>query len=129
MADAYIADATVLIDYLRAAPSAIEFLTPLLDRRAIVLHPAVLAEVLWGARDRRHLVQLDTELAKLKQCSIKSADMLTAIALVRTLTLSHGVGWPDCFIAATCLRLRLPLMTLNDRHFKPIRGLSVIRPY
>jgi hypothetical protein len=41
----------------------------------------------------------------------------------------HGVGWPDCLIAATCIRLGLPLVTLNDKHFRAIRGLRVVRPY
>ena len=35
----------------------------------------------------------------------------------------------DCLIAATCLRLGLPLVTVNDKHFRPIRRLRVIRPY
>jgi predicted nucleic acid-binding protein len=43
--------------------------------------------------------------------------------------LSTRLGWPDCLIAAAALRLDLPLVTLNDKHFKPIRGLRVVRPY
>jgi predicted nucleic acid-binding protein len=129
VADRYLADASVLIDQLRGVPAAVAFLAPLLNQRLVVLHPAVHAEVLSGARDRRHLVGLDLAMASLRGCAIKGADMNLAIDLVRTHTLSHGIGWPDCLIAATCLRLGLPLVTLNDRHFKPIRGLSVIRPY
>jgi predicted nucleic acid-binding protein len=89
----------------------------------------VQAEVLSGARDRRHLTMLDAALADLRRYTVKTADMSTTIGLVRDYTLAHGIGWPDCLIAATCLRLSLPLVTLNDKHFKSIRGLSVLRPY
>ncbi len=44
-------------------------------------------------------------------------------------SLSHGVGWPDCLIAATALRLGLPVVTLNDKRFKVFKGLRVVRPY
>ena len=33
---------------------------------------------------------------------------------------------PDC---GDVLRLGLPLLTLNDKHFKAIRGLRVVRLY
>ena len=48
---------------------------------------------------------------------------------VARLNLSHGIGWPDCLIGATALRLRVAVVTLNDKHFKAIRGLRVVRPY
>jgi predicted nucleic acid-binding protein len=61
--------------------------------------------------------------------TVKSADMERAVQFVRAYTLAHGTGWPDCLLAATCLRLEVPVVTLNDKHFSPIRGLAVIRPY
>jgi predicted nucleic acid-binding protein len=124
-----VVDATVLIDQLRGVTAATEYLTPLLTRRVLVLHPAVHAEVLSGARDKKHLHALDAALGMLKRCAMKGADMSVALDLVRSHTLTHKIGWPDCLIAATCLRLNLPLVTVNDKHFKAIRNLSVIRPY
>lgn len=129
MADALVVDATILIDQLRGVRAATEYLAPLLNRRVVVLHPAVHAEVLSGARDRRHLALLDAALADLKRCRIKGDDMGKAVELVRSYRLACGIGWPACLIAATCLRLRLPVVTLNDEHFRAIRGLSVVRPY
>lgn len=129
VADGLVVDATVLIDQLRGVPAAVEYISPLLNRHLVVLHPAVHAEVLTGARDRRHLAALDSALRELKRCTLKNADMTVALDLVRSHTLTHRIGWPDCLIAATCLRLKLPLITINDKHFKAIRGLSVVRPY
>jgi predicted nucleic acid-binding protein len=48
---------------------------------------------------------------------------------MQTFTLSHGLEIPDALIAATALELSLPLYTLNDRHFRMIPGLTVLRPY
>jgi len=79
--------------------------------------------------DRRHMNALDVALADKKRCTIKGADMNVALDLLRAYSLAHRIGWADCFIAATCLRLRIPLVTFNDKHFKPIPGLSVLRPY
>ena len=60
---------------------------------------------------------------------MRNLDFVAGLGLVQRHTLGLSIGWPDCLIAATCLRLDLPLVTLNDKHFKPIRGLSVLRPY
>jgi toxin FitB len=39
-----------------------------------------------------------------------------------------GVPLPDALIAATALRLSLPVVTRNRKHFEPIDGLSVRAP-
>jgi hypothetical protein len=129
MADALVVDATVLIDHLRRRADATRYLAPLFLRRAVALHPAVLAEVLSGARDAQHLRALDKALADVPLLRVKALDFDAALDFLRASRLSHGIGWPDCLIAATCLRLGLAVVTLNDRHFRAIRGLRVIRPY
>lgn len=122
-------DATVLIDHLRGHPDATAYLAPLVLSGAAVIHPAVLAEVLSGARDARHLRMLDIALSDLRILRVRGDDLVRTVDLVRSYRLSAGIGWPDCLIAATALRLSLPVTTLNDKHFKAIRGLRVIRPY
>lgn len=129
MDDALVVDATVFIDHLRNRAVATGYLAPLLSNRNVVLHPAVLAEVLTGARDKRHLAALDAALGEVRRCTVKGSDMTVAVNLVRQHTLAAGIGWPDCLIAATCMRLGLPVVTLNDKHFRAVRGLSVVRPY
>jgi predicted nucleic acid-binding protein len=39
-----------------------------------------------------------------------------------------GLGQPDALIAASALARRLPLFTLNVRHFARVKGLSLINP-
>jgi predicted nucleic acid-binding protein len=129
VAEALVVDATVLIDHLRGHADATGYLSPLLARKAVALHPAVHAEVLCGARDARHLRALDITLGSVRTIRARGDDFVRALDLVRSHRLPSGIGWADCLIAATALRLRLPVVTLNDKHFKAVRGLRVIRPY
>ena len=82
-----------------------------------------------GARDRRQVGRIEKRLNQMPQAAVVPADFDHCRAFVKRYTLPFGVGWPDCLIAATALRLRLPVVTLNDKHFRVIRGLRVMRPY
>ena len=129
MASTLLVDASLIIDLLRGHADATAYLAPLLARRVVVSHPAIISEVLSGARDQRHLRSLDAALAPLPLLRVRSSDFDASLDLLRTYRLSTGIGWADCLIAATALRLGVPFVTLNDKHFRPIRGLKVIRPY
>ena len=43
--------------------------------------------------------------------------------------LSYGVGFLDCLIAATAYEKNVPIATLNDKHFKQLTDITIIRPY
>ena len=52
-----------------------------------------------------------------------------AIDLARTLKRGNVlIDYKDLTIAATALQVRSPLATINAKHFKHIKGLSVISP-
>jgi predicted nucleic acid-binding protein len=129
MADLLVLDTAVLIDYQRRSEPARAFVLPLIARNVAAVHPAAAAEMIDGALHRRDLEDTLKLLASLRRLVVKPGDFDRCLSLQTELRLSHGVTWPDCLIAATCIRLDVPLVTLNDRHFKPIRELSVIRPY
>ena len=57
------------------------------------------------------------------------SDADLSIDLLKSCRLSHGVGWPDCLIAATALRSSLTVVTTNVKHFSVIPTLQVVRPY
>lgn len=127
MAD-LVLDASFLIDLTRNVARALAFAREGSSAR-FLLHPASEAEVLVGARDRTELRILVAALGGFRRARPTDDDFDHCIAFVRRYSLSHGIGWPDCLIAATALRLALPIVTLNDKHFAPIRGLRVVRPY
>lgn len=41
---------------------------------------------------------------------------------------NQEIGVKDVLIAAICLEHDLPLLTLNDRHFARVTGLTVLTP-
>ena len=129
MPDRLVIDTSVLIDFRRDHAGARSFVTALLDKNVMVVHPVAAAELLEGVRDRADQQKSLEFLVMFKRLAVKTADFEMCLSLMSQVRLSHGVGWADCLIAATCIRLGLPLVTLNDKHFRAIRGLRVVRPY
>lgn len=129
MAERLVLDTSVLIDYKRKRPEAGRFVTGLVGHNAGWVHPVAVAELVEGVRDRADLTETMAFLLTLRRVPVKHADLEQCIVLLARFGLSHGVGWPDCLMAATCLRLDLPFVTVNDRDFRIFRGLKVVRPY
>jgi predicted nucleic acid-binding protein len=50
---------------------------------------------------------------------------MTAIELIKTYRLSHGLAIPDALIAATAIITELELFTYNQRDFRFISGLKL----
>ena len=84
-------------------------------------------EVLQGMRNKAELVavkkMLDKRSAKL--LPVTEAVTLRAIALMESLTLSHGLQMGDALVAATALDHGLPVLTANVKHFSAVQGLQV----
>jgi len=124
-----IVDSAVLIDYLRGHPAAVSYLNGLRAVGTITTHTVAVAELLEGARDAKDLTALRTFLGSFNVIAPTESDALLSIDLLAGFRLSRGVGWPDCLIAATAIRLGRPVATTNIKHFSPFPNLQVIRPY
>lgn len=129
MAELLVVDTSVLIDVRRNVSHAVEYVAELAARRLAAIHPVSVGEMLDGVLNRRHLDETMEFLTAFRRLKVKTVDFDRCIGIQVETRLPFGVGWPDCLIAATCIRLALPLVTLNDKHFRPIRGMKVIRPY
>jgi predicted nucleic acid-binding protein len=129
VADMQVVDTSVLIDQRRGVQSAARYVSDLAARNIAAIHPVTAAEMITGTPDRSPLARVKAMLSPFRALAVRNTDFVLAIELLERHVLAVRIGWPDCLIAATCLRLDLPLVTLNDKHFKPIRGLSVVRPY
>ena len=127
-ASKYLLDSSVLIDLSLGLEDAAAFVAEF-GPSALLIHPAAEAELLAGARDLRDLRSLNELARQFRRVPITASDFDHCLAFVSRFTLSHGVGWPDCLIAATALRLDASVITLNEKHFRAIRGLGVLRPY
>lgn len=122
-------DTSILIDYMRGHTAATAWLDATRLSVGLFTHAIVAAELLKGARDRREQQHIDRFLTRFTVLPATDADSLAGVDLVRQFHLSHSVGVLDCLIAATCVRLGAPVATINSKHFIPIPGLVVVRPY
>ncbi len=125
----FVLDTNTLIDHARGIPGIEEFLNSRSPADRPAVHAVSAAEFLAGCKNKIELVAGRGLLRRFRLILPSSADFRHCLVLVQSGSLSHGVGWPDCLLAATCLRLQMPIVTLNVKHFKPIKGLKVVRPY
>src|SRR2546429_449874 len=79
--------------------------------------------------DGTDLAGLTPSLSTFNVIPPNEADAAASVDLLKGFRLSHGVGWPDCLIAATALRLGWSVVTTNLKHFSPLPNLQVVRPY
>lgn len=50
-----------------------------------------------------------------------------ATVFIEQFSLSHGLGIPDAFVAATAFERGIPLATSNYKDYKMIKGLEIVR--
>jgi len=122
-------DATILIDASNNHQRALPYVDNLLLTQSAATHAQVVAEVLTVTRDSRELAKLQRFMRRFNLLHANEADSQSALLYLTRFHLSHDLGFGDCLIGSTALRLNLPVATLNDRHFRLFPGLKVIRPY
>lgn len=122
-------DSSIIIDFLRGQEAAARFLESARSPNATLTHAVVVAEVLTGARnlaEQRAILEL---FGAFQIVPVTEQDSGQSLRLLARFRLSHHTGWHDCLIASACLRLDLQVATLNDKHFRAIPGMRVVRPY
>ncbi len=122
-------DTDILIDSGRGLADAQRFVSDQYRAGAIRISIISAMELIRGCRNTRELRQVQTLLSEMTILPVSTAASETAYRLVEALYLSHGLAVPDALIAATAIEHRLAVYTRNTRHFEPISGLKVIRPY
>ncbi len=122
-------DSSIIIDASNQHRRALSFIRDALTSQTCAIHAVTFAEVIVGTRDSRELFRLRRFLRPFILESPIPEDWPVALDHLARLHLSHDVDLPDCLIAATAIRLDIPVSTVNDRHFRLFKGLKVIRPY
>jgi predicted nucleic acid-binding protein len=84
------------------------------------------AEFLVGARDKAEFNRISKQLDKHTQIPIDIAVNDIFINLFTQFSLSHRPGIADTLIAATALHYKLPLFTLNKKHFQYFPNIELI---
>ncbi|MBY0260847.1 MAG: PIN domain-containing protein [Phycisphaerales bacterium] len=122
-------DTSIFVDYLRGRTQAEVAVATLRASGEVHLHLVVAAELISGARDRAELRRANAVISGCRQIVPTETDLRRALVLLQRHRLADGPDWNDCQIAATAIRLGLPVMTLNEKHFRVFRGLKLVRPY
>lgn len=121
-------ETTILVDVFRDKPEAIAWVNslPLQGRWVSVI---TYFELLAGCRNRREQRTVAREMRNYRLLLLTEDISRTALSWFERFHLSHGVGFLDSLIGATALHQDLTVATLNTKHFEPLPGIRVERPY
>ena len=122
MAQLFLPDTDVLIDFLRGYQQAVDFINTNVSQ--MILSTIVIAELYAGVRGKQELTILNDFVSLFDVISMNSEIAKIGGLYKRDFGKSHGVGLADAIIAATCHSKNAQLKTLNVRHYPMIRNLE-----
>jgi len=121
-----VVDTNIFIEYLTAKDKKKSKLFSIPDPTQLYISSVTIYELLMGATDdkKQNDIKLLTEdlpvLPFDDNVSRKAAEIYHQLRLENNM-----IEFRDIFIAATCMVYKLPLKTLNKKHFERIKGLDV----
>ncbi len=118
-------DTDVLIDFLRGVEAAKAFIASLPEQAYI--SAITVAELHVGVRNGKERAALTEFLDTLETIALDAELASEGGLLRRDYGKSHGVGLNDALIAATALKNRLQLVTLNSKQYPMVKNLAA--PY
>jgi predicted nucleic acid-binding protein len=122
---AMLIDTDVLIDFLRGLEQAKSFIASLPER--VYVSAVTVAELHVGVRNGKERAALTAFLDTMETIALDAELAAEGGLLRRDYGFSHGVGLNDALIAATALKNRLQLVTLNGKHYPMVKNVLV--PY
>jgi predicted nucleic acid-binding protein len=119
-------DTDVLIWYFRGDRHAFDVI-----EKQNVFHLSVVTciELIEGMRNKRELNEMKNALASWRAKTIFVNETISAKAMffIERHFLSHSLRLADALIAATAVANGLPLLTGNDRHYRVIKELEIMK--
>jgi tRNA(fMet)-specific endonuclease VapC len=86
-------------------------------------------ELLFGVARARHQIGEESLLGVMQILPLDEKAARRAANLHdQLIRQNNDIGIKDVLIAAICLEQELPLLTLNERHFKRVSGLRILSP-
>lgn len=120
-------DTSVFIEFLRSKQKSSTTLYNLPDNIEYSISVVTLFELYMGATtdEKRKDIEILTE--GLNILTFNDGVAITAAQIYHDLrTRNQMIEFRDIFIAATCVIHKLPLATLNKKHFERIKSLQLI---
>ncbi len=121
MAESFLLDTDVLVDFLRGYDKAEAFINAQSSR--VILSSIVVAELYAGVKGDAEQAALENFISLFRIVPV-SAEIAKAGGLYkRDYGKSHGVGLADAILAATAVAENAMLKTLNTKHYPMLKGL------
>ncbi|QKJ31218.1 type II toxin-antitoxin system VapC family toxin [Mucilaginibacter mali] len=120
-------DTSIFIEHLRAKNKSSTTFYQLSDNSDLFISAVSVYELYLGANTPVKRSEIDTLLKNLtilsftEDIAVKAAEIFLQLKAENKL-----IEFRDIFIAATCLVERLPIATLNKKHFQRIKTLKVV---
>jgi predicted nucleic acid-binding protein len=121
----FLLDTDILIDYLRGQTKAVAYLENI--NGLLLVSVITVAELFAGVREGDERVTLEQFINLFEIISVEREIAELGGIYRRDYGAKHGTGLADALIAATAKHKRVPLITLNARHFPMLQ--DVIIPY
>ncbi len=121
-------DTSIMVDLLRGVDRAMHWID-CIEPKFRFLSFITVAELIAGCRNKDEQKKVEREIKDYVLLYLDTQSCRQGLEWYKKFHLSHKVGFLDCLIAASAYRKRIPIATLNDKHFKQIADISVIRPY
>ena len=121
-------DTNILVDIFRGNAAAVAWIKTQSDSN-LGISGFTLFEMLQGARNKNEMLHLKNALEQFQIFWPSDRDFKKSVNIFVSLFLSHNIEIFDVLIAQTAIGLDVPLVTLNKKHFEPISGLNIIKPY
>lgn len=122
-----VVDADIIIMVLRGNQYAANYLKEEVGAWQIVLSCITVTEIMQGAKDKQDLQRINKFLNQYIVVPIQLEISEIFTNLVNKFVLSHDTGIADTLVAATALHYNLPLLTNNQKHFKHIPNLQLVK--
>ena len=121
MAESFLLDTDVLVDFFRGHSKAVTFVNA--NSPQIILSSIVVAELYAGVKGVAEQAALDDFISLFRVVPVSVEIAKTGGLYKRDYGKSHGIGLADAIVAATAGAENAQLKTLNTKHYPMLKGL------
>lgn len=122
-----VVDTGIFIAHLRAKEKTKTVLYGVFEREDLYLSPVTLYELMAGATTQTKKEDIFLITSNFQILDFNKSVAYRAAEIYQNLKKENLlIEFRDIFIAATCMEFDLPVLTLNEKHFRRIKGLRLV---
>ncbi|MCA9974619.1 MAG: type II toxin-antitoxin system VapC family toxin [Anaerolineales bacterium] len=120
-------DTDILIDVGRNVETAVSYLENIQSHSHLAISAITQMELIIGCRNKTELQELEQFLRRFALLHMNESISAQATTLLQQYRLSHGLLIADALIAATAIIHNLPFVSKNQRDYRFIANLDLLR--